>query len=222
MKNNLDRYDRDTPYWNEYYKSIASEELTPSKFAIDMAKHMEKGKHLLDLGCGNGRDSLFFLHKGMNVTGIDASDFSIKNLQKKYTDENLRFVCGDFVSCELLSQEKFDYCYARFVLHAISSKQQTALFRNVRDILAEDGTLFIEARTIHDDIYGKGVCVGKHEFLYEGHYRRFIDKDALLRSIRDKQDFQIIYVEEGRGFAPRGENDPILLRLVLKKSVGTG
>ena len=78
MKNNLDRYDRDTPYWNEYYKSIASEELTPSKFAIDMAKHMEKGKHLLDLGCGNGRDSLFFLHKGMNVTGIDASDFSIK------------------------------------------------------------------------------------------------------------------------------------------------
>lgn len=217
MKNHLDRYDRDTPYWNEYYKKTASEELKPSKFAVDMADYMEKGKRLLELGCGNGRDSLFFRHRGMLVTGVDASDFSIRNLKEKYKEDNLRFVCDDFVSCELLKKEKFDYCYARFVLHAINREQEIELLGNVRNALADGGALFIEARTIHDDIYGKGICVGRHEFLYNDHYRRFIDKDELLKAIQASRDFEILYMEEGRGFAPKGDADPILLRTILKK-----
>lgn len=217
MSNHLDRYDRDTPYWNEYYKKIAGEKALPSRFALDTVKVMEKGRKLLELGCGNGRDSLFFWHNGMDVTGVDASDFSIKNLNEKYQAKNLRFICDDFVHSDLLQRETFDYCYARFVLHAIDAEQEIALLKNVGHTLTNGGLLFIEARSIHDDIYGKGICVGPHAFLYNDHYRRFIDKDELCEQIHKNGDFEIRYMKEDRGFAPKGTSDPILLRAILER-----
>ena len=47
-------------YLNEYYAKDRSQKL-PSDFAKFVLEYMQKGKQLIDLGCGNGRDSIFFL-----------------------------------------------------------------------------------------------------------------------------------------------------------------
>ena len=50
--------------------------------------------------------------------------------------------------------------------------------------------IFIECRTIKDDIYGKGKKIGKHEFV-DTHYRRFIDPKELKRRL--SKHFKISY-----------------------------
>jgi SAM-dependent methyltransferase len=49
--------------------------------AIDLTTNLEKftahlpeGAHILDLGCGAGRDSLYFIRHGYRVTAVDASE----------------------------------------------------------------------------------------------------------------------------------------------------
>ena len=72
--------------WDKIYSNDSSffgEE--PSKFALmcyeDFVKH--NVKKVLELGCGQGRDSLFFASKGLDVHAIDSSKVGIDNLKSK-------------------------------------------------------------------------------------------------------------------------------------------
>jgi len=68
-------------YWNKFYdKKIINKESTFAKFTYKKIKK-QKGK-ILDIGCGNGRDSFFFNQKGYNVTGIDISKKAIQKNSK--------------------------------------------------------------------------------------------------------------------------------------------
>jgi cyclopropane fatty-acyl-phospholipid synthase-like methyltransferase len=48
----------DLTYWEKYY-SQNSKPFNPSSFAKDIVKNINKKSELIDIGCGNGRDSLF-------------------------------------------------------------------------------------------------------------------------------------------------------------------
>lgn len=217
MKEELTRYDRDTGYWNEYYKKTAQNELRPSRFAEDITGYLKEDGTLLEFGCGNGRDSLFFRHLGLSVTGIDASDYTIHHLQKTHAQEGLIFKCDDFTSPQLVLTQEYDYVYARFVLHAIDEIQERTFLKNANKALIEKGLLFIEVRTVNDDIYGLGEQVGRHAFIYNNHYRRFVEKEELAARIDAAGGFVIRYMEEKRGFAPAGGEDPVILRVILEK-----
>ena len=66
----------DKVYSNDY--SFFSEE--PSNFALmcyeEFVKH--KVKRILELGCGQGRDTLYFASKGLEVYAIDSSKIAIE------------------------------------------------------------------------------------------------------------------------------------------------
>lgn len=214
----LSDYNRDTEYWNQYYRKIAGEGKieTPSLFAQFASKQMEGGKSLLELGCGNGRDSVYFMAKGMNVTAIDASDGVIEGLQKKYQDENICFICDDFVCSSAIFVGQYDYIYSRFSLHAINERQETEVIKNVCEGLKQHGKFFIEVRSIHDEIYGKGKQVGRNSFIYDGHFRRFVDINELVDKLQ-QCDFKVVYAEENIGFAPFGDNNPPIIRVIAEK-----
>ncbi len=209
-----DDFARDRKYWNRYYAKEQEILGKPSDFAISVARELASGKQLLELGCGNGRDSLFFMKQGVYVTGVDASDEAIGRLQSsmKNSDRGI-FVCDDFVKCRTIFQRQYDYIYSRFTLHAITDEQEDELLKNIKEAMIEGSKLFIEARTIRDDIFGKGKKVGLNAYVYEGHFRRFIDPSILISKMK-RFGFRILDWQEKRGFSPTRESDPILLRLV--------
>src|SRR5882672_4588405 len=43
----------------------------PSDFALEVARLVRPGDYVLDLGCGEGRDSVFFAERGAVVFGVD-------------------------------------------------------------------------------------------------------------------------------------------------------
>lgn len=85
-------YDRDREYWNSYYKSIEGKKVEPSNFAVYVEEMLPQDAHLLELGCGNGRDSLYFLSKGHDVIAVDGSDAAIDMLNKLTHEEKRRYL----------------------------------------------------------------------------------------------------------------------------------
>lgn len=221
-----DDYDRDTEYWNDYYKN--RKEIEPptefaksvSDFILDECKKEESiltEKKLMDIGCGNGRDSRYFAGLGLNVIGVDAAKEAISELSEEFDNSNITFVCDDFVKSKTLYQIGYDYCYSRFSLHAISAKQQHILLKNIYTCLKKSGLLFIEVRGISDTLYGKGKQVSKNAFIYNGHYRRFADKDELKDEL-ENIGFDIEYAEESSGFAIYKDEDPVAIRIICRKA----
>ena len=45
-------------YWNNYYDNF--EKFKESSFARFVKKKIKKNSKIIDIGCGNGRDSFFF------------------------------------------------------------------------------------------------------------------------------------------------------------------
>lgn len=170
----------------------------------------------MELGCGNGRDGFYFASIGVNVTGVDASDGVICKLQKYNKSGNPYFVCDDFVHFLVMSVEKYDYCYSRFSLHAINEEQEDDVIQNAYRVLKENGKFFIEVRSIHDDIYGKGEKVGRNAFYYNGHFRRFLVKEELEKKLTEV-GFIIEYLEENIDFAPFGDENPLVIRCIASK-----
>jgi len=207
----------DLTYWNTYYNENPPVN-NPSDFAKSILPYLQQGKHLVDLGCGNGRDTLFFTEKGINVLGVDRSQTAIGALRNMTgVQMNVEFLCDDFIDNPLIYSRKYDYFYSRFTIHTITENEQHILLSNVYNSLHKMGLFFIEVRGIHDEIYGKGEPAGRNAYIYNNHFRRFIVNDELIEALIN-DGFEILYNEESRGFAKYGDEDPIIIRIIARKN----
>ena len=199
-----------TIYWDMYYRNkMAKTEASPfGKYALTL---FEKGKNVLELGCGNGRDSLYFAEQGMWVTALDTSKVAIDFLNIN-SPQNAKFICKDFVSFNY-EENSFDYVYSRFTLHSITKKQENILFNGIKNALKNDGKLLIEVRGTKDKLFGVGKALGDNAFFYDNHYRRFANFKELCEKL-SYFGFTIEYAKEDKGFAPYGNEDPVVIRLV--------
>ena len=68
VKNTIETYDKIA---EEYAKTWGDINLI-KKYA-DLFLRFLKGRKILDVGCGPGRDSEYFSERGLEVTGIDLS-----------------------------------------------------------------------------------------------------------------------------------------------------
>ena len=126
-----------TDYWNQYYHNrVCSTQ--PCPFAQYVATLVEPGKTLVDLGCGNGRDSLYFAQQGLQVVGIDLSPTAIELIRAQQVP-NAQFVCGDFISNPAHTPGRYDYAYSCFTIHAINPKQETMLLQSMYQALKSGG-----------------------------------------------------------------------------------
>ena len=206
-----------TVYWNQYYRNKICP-TDPSPFARYVSTLVDSGKSLLELGCGNGRDAVFFAGLGLRVTALDLSAASIEELSGRKI-ENARFVCGDFVNCPEYEPDQYDYAYSRFTIHSINQNQEHLLLQAMLRTLKPGGKFFIEVRSVHDPLFGKGEALERNAYFYDNHYRRFIVLQELTDSLR-QYGFRVEYAEEKTGFAPYGNDDPPVIRVVAVKEKG--
>ena len=201
-------------YWNKFYKKI---KLTkkPTQFAKFCKTKIKNHFGLIfDVGCGNGRDVLYFNKEKINCTGIDNSNLIIK---KNKTFKN-SFIKKKFLKANFCTyfKKKIDQkfsIYSRFTLHAINYQNEKK-FLSYLSKQKNLEYLYIETRTIKDKLYGIGKKIGKHEYI-SSHYRRFIDPKEIKKKLR--KHFFIKYFKEGKNFAIYKNENPWVLRIIAKK-----
>ena len=209
----------DKKYWSKYY-SEQNNNLKPSAFARYILEIIPpKSERLIELGCGNGRDAVFFANEGFEVLAIDQVESEIKFLSYRYQQlDNLHLLCADFTDC--LIKENFDVVYSRFTLHSISKKQQHKVLAWAYEILNPNGSLCIEVRGQKNELYkmGEPVECEPDAYILNDHFRRFINFDDLCAELKEI-GFELTFAKEGKGFARyRGTNETFI-RIVAKKVV---
>lgn len=205
-------------YWNKYY-DLSLSATNPSQFAAFVLGEFSDYTSFVDLGCGNGRDSLFFAHFGKTVFGVDASDIAIQKCQKAADDlgiKNADFALLDFNNsdaCEyFVSQRaarlKNSILYSRFFLHAIDEEAEKIFLQTTKSLIGDRGKLCLEFRTTRDENLKK---------VTQKHYRRYIDSAKFLAHISEL-GFSCDYFCEGFGFAKYKSDDAYVARLVISNA----
>jgi len=87
---------------------------------VEFARSLEHKATVLDLGCGQGRDSLLFARAGHRVVGIDVSRVGVAQLSERAREEALDLTAsvGDVQAFE--TEETFDVVILDRVLHMLS------------------------------------------------------------------------------------------------------
>lgn len=199
----------DKNYWKEYYTNHVREKSSNfASFLVD--NYSICNKTILDLGCGDGLDSIFFYEHGLNVISIDQS--VSQDFLDNYKDR-IKIIKDDFTKFEW--SEKFDYVFARFVFHAIDDIEEDELLPRLSYLLNAGGRLFIEARSIHNDVYLTNPCMDLMLFR-DNHWRRFIRPEGLVRRLT-QNNFSIEMLSEDKGFSPTEIDDQLFLRVIAMR-----
>jgi len=74
--------------WNNRYESPSNKPLQPEPFLIDHLSFLKPGS-VLDIACGEGRNSVFLSQKGFKVSAIDFSEIALNRLRKNSNENNL-------------------------------------------------------------------------------------------------------------------------------------
>lgn len=206
----------DKNYWKNYYeKQVAP--IEASLFAqYALGNCIKDGDSLLELGCGNGRDSIFFANNGVTVVAVDQCENEISTLSKEQKLSNLKFLTGDFTKLGEIG--KFNHIYSRFTLHSITEKEESDTIKWAYEHLEDGDGLLIEARGKKNELYKLGTPVSGEPdaYIYEGHFRRFVDIEILCNKLI-QAGFNIAFAEEKSGFAPFDETDYHFIRIIAVK-----
>lgn len=202
----------DKSYWKEYYRKNPNP-VAPSTFAKFIEGFVEPEKTIIELGCGNGRDSVFFAQKQLKVTAIDQISEEMNYLNNKYGLYNLEFKADDFT--RLSTDKKYDYIYSRFTLHSINEEAEARVFKWISQQLEDDGLFFLEVRSINDPMFKQGEKISETENITT-HYRRYLDYNQTIKKL-ENHGLDVVYKLESRGLAKYKDDDPMLIRLVMQK-----
>ena len=194
-------------YWEKFYSSDEASKLTsPSDFAVFtdqylIRKHPERNIKLLDLGCGNGRDTFFFHGQGYSeVRGIDI-----------VCPANQIFTQGDVIE----NIQKSDVFYLRFFAHAIEESLLDQLLEKICELVIDDELIFIETRSTKGSSELEKCMVNFKSSIGEIHFRMLYSLEYLRAKV--EKNFTIIECTEGMGLAVYEGEDPFVIRLVLGK-----
>lgn len=200
-------------HWQRFYANASAPE-SPSSFATFVADGLAPGTHVLEVGCGNGRDAAHFARAGFHVTALDVSAAAIESCRLRHQMPNLSFFHGEVV--DLPADVPVEVVYSRFCLHAMTPTEEQAFITEVAMRLPSQGELHIECRSINDPLARKGEVISKTERIF-GHYRRFIVPDELHANLA-AAGFDVSYMQESRGVARLDDDDPAVLRICATRS----
>jgi cyclopropane fatty-acyl-phospholipid synthase-like methyltransferase len=126
---------------------------TPTRCVVDVEAVIERSSTIIDLGCGDGRDTLYLLGRGHRVCAIDQSEQGIAALERRARESDLY----DRLSASVVSVEDWqapdhpvDALIAITILDHIPLEAHESLFRKIEDSVRSGGYVALEMHSDRD------------------------------------------------------------------------
>ena len=180
----LDFYNNNS---KEYIETTLSADM--SHLYNDFLKHIPKGGHILDLGCGSGRDSVEFIKQGYNVTAVDGSK-ELSIAASKLIEQEV--ICSKFEELQLT--EKFHGIWACASLLHVNKNHIVDVIQNVSSNLKINGIFYMSFK------YGENEYIdekGRYFNCYtEKTFSELINK---IKCLKIEKIYKTIDILPGRG-----------------------
>lgn len=190
-------------YWENYYIANKKDYSPPSPFAIWLRTYISERniKTMVDVGCGNGRDTYYFGTWKYTVTGVDNAVLPENNNLTTFKKKSM----GDL-------EGQFDILYSRFSLHSVDEEVEDKVLNYAANNCKY---IAIECRSSNDKLStGKSENSVSTSYATE-HYRRYINLENLKQKMINLK-FKILHVSESSSYAPYKDTNPMCLRIVAE------
>jgi SAM-dependent methyltransferase len=144
----------------------------------------EGHRKVLELGAGQGRDSLFFAKNGLSVTALDYSETAIKTIIAKASGMGLssliNAVCHDIRQPFPYPDNYFDACYSHMLYcMALTKTELEFLSQEVLRVLKPNGLNIYTVRNQKDKHYRLGVHLGEDIYQVGDYGVHFFNQDMI-------------------------------------------
>lgn len=163
-------------------------------------RRFETGSHILDFGCGSGRDTKYFLESGLQVDAIDGSQ-ELCRLASEYTGIEVK----NMLFQELESRDSYDGIWACSSILHLPKDELRAVLTKMAAALRENGIIYTSFK------YG--------EFEGERNSRYFTDftVETFTDFMRDVEDLRLEEYWITKDARP-GRGEEKWLNLILRKN----
>lgn len=125
------RYGKEGYYWG----------LTPNRICYDIMKLLPpiKPYRVLDMGCGEGKDAVFFAKCGYAVTAFDLSEQGIEKAKRlaEHNKVEVRLFRADLF--DYRPDTEYDIIFSSGVLHFVPEQQRKDLCDSLKEHTADNG-----------------------------------------------------------------------------------
>lgn len=143
-------------YWDKTHqeKYLHADWITkPTIFATQAIKYFPPRGKILDLGAGQGQDSLYFAQQGYEVLAMDFSAFALDQAKKRLAEDikpHIDFQVVDLSQSLPYRSGSFDVVYSHLTLHYFTTHRTQDLFDEIYSILKPGGIFATLTNTIAD------------------------------------------------------------------------
>ena len=159
----------------------------------DVLKYKKEGS-VLEIGAGEGRNSLFLAAQGFDVEAIDISDKGIGKLQKTAEKQGLKIKTEVIDIRSSFPDKNYDIIASTFVLHHLLRQEGLAVIGQIKDQTNPGGINVIASFTKEGDFYNDNPNTDKF----------YLDIGELKELYKD---WEVLEYSEERGIAFQKKDD---------------
>jgi SAM-dependent methyltransferase len=193
--------------WEKMYQQKDFFGEQPSEFAVRAMEDFRKhgAKRVLELGCGQGRDSFYFIENGLDVVALDYSETGIcqmaERAEKMKLGTRLGLKVHDLRNFLPLPNESVDAVYSHmFFTMELKEAEMEKVLQECWRVLRPNGLNIYSVRAKKDPHFQKGKHRG--EDMWEnplGLVVHFFDEDKIKRLAKG---YKILYIRETQDTSP--------------------
>ena len=146
--------------WARWYDKIFEGLLGGLRSAVAVVVPPEKGKIVLDIGCGTGSQLAIYHAAGCRVFGLDLSEPMLQVARSKM-GEGSGFTLGDAMRTPI-PDRTFDLVISSLFFHQLDPRQRAAMVDEAVRILKQDGQLLL----VDFHVLERRSIIGKLTYLF--------------------------------------------------------
>ena len=182
-------------YWQDMYSKENIFGTGPTKLAklameVILKNHLTK---ILEIGCGQGRDAIFFSQNKIRIDAFDISRNAINFINKTKDEKNLELLKVFVHDATVPLNEPnigYDFAYSNLALQFFNLNNLKKIFDNISNVLSNESYFLLSTKKKGDKYYKFGNKIDENAYENKGVTRYFFEEEDLKKLLEEK--FEII------------------------------